>query len=71
MNQCNAESLVRTVNNTWEKCALDRIISKVVTQLEKVVCLIKEGRGVANDLMKTRCGPNKDWKFDLGRILIY
>ena len=64
MRRCNADSLCRTVMESWNGTALDAIIGKVFTRLEKVICLIKE-EGGANDTVEEKRGIKfENLKFD-------
>ena len=64
MRRCNADSLCRTVMEAWNGTALDAIIGKVFTRLEKVICLIKEEHG-ANDTVEEKRGIQyENMKFD-------
>ena len=48
----------------WDGTALDGIIGKVFTRLEKVICLIKEEQG-ANDTVEEKRGIKyENMKFD-------
>ena len=50
--------------DAWDGTALDGIIGKVFTQLEKVICLIKEEQG-ANDTVEEKRGIKyENMKFD-------
>ena len=56
LKRCNVNSLVNTVNSTWDKGHLDRSISKVF-------CIMEAGGG--NDLVETKRGiKNKGIKLE-------
>ena len=52
----NAETLVRTLVDTWYNGSLNCTILNIFTQLEKVVCLIHKEKG-GKDLVETKRGP--------------
>ena len=55
MRRCNADTLCRTVMDVCTGSSLDDTIGKVFTRLEKVICLLKEGKW-ANGTVKDKCG---------------
>ena len=64
MRRCNADSLCRTVREAWNGTALDAIIGKVFTRLEKVICLIKEEQEANNTVGEKRGITYENIKFD-------
>ena len=64
LKRCNVNSLVNTVNSTWDRGHLDRSISKVFLRLKNVLCCILEAGG-GNDLVETKRGvKNKGIKLE-------
>ena len=59
MERCNVNTLVWSVYYIWNCGNLNSVISRVFHHLEKVLCLINEGRG-SNNLVESKC----DLKFE-------
>jgi len=71
MKQCDVNNLVRSVYHTWNCGNLNTITSNVCGHLEKVLCLINEGRG-GNDLAESKHGlKHEELKFDILKNIFY
>ena len=71
MKQCDVNNFVRSVYHTWNCGNLNTITSNVCGHLEKVLCLINEGRR-SNDLTESKHGlKHEELKFDILKNIFY
>lgn len=54
-NRCEANALANSIYRTWGNTSIDDVIAKVNGHFQKVLHLIKEGKG-SNELVETKRG---------------